>query len=289
MISGALLLGTNSGLKRIFAKVLRLGIALIFWSVVYALIIGNYDKNLLSFLGTVLDGFGHCWFLYMIAGLYLIIPILDRMIDSEKVTNYFLLLSLLFAFIVPRLGTIYPAITGRSFGILNDKIEEMYLYLPLGYSGYFVLGYLLHKKRVSSKFKRAVVILAGLGFAFVFFIHLFKKGDNVFRQMFPMGYITPVVLIESVAVFFVCKKLFEKVHISSEKIKKALCLVSKWTFGVYLVHILVQNFFLNILNLTNYIGTSIASMLLSSLIVFLVSLGISAALNSIPVIKKYIV
>ena len=43
------------------------------------------------------------WFIYMIIGLYMITPFLKRIVADEKLTRYFLILSFIFALLIPEI------------------------------------------------------------------------------------------------------------------------------------------------------------------------------------------
>ena len=287
MISGALLLGSNRTIKQIYAKsILRIVTTFLFWSIIYAFV--NNGRNAISFsiLGTILDGPGHLWFLYMIIGLYMIIPILNKVIESDRIARYFLFLSLLFVFLVPYLIRIYSIVTGREASIISAKIDTLNMYLPLGYSGYFVLGYYLRKHDLNRILEIVIYSLAVLGVGLTAFSSIYNDGDSIFRQMVRLEYLAPIVLIESTALFIFFKK---HTKILRERTRKVLANISKCTFGVYLIHILVMNFLFDIVGVTSIMGSSIISVLVISLATFLISLLISELLNAIPFINKYIV
>ena len=75
MISGALFLGKEHQIKKIFKKnILRLVVALFFWSIIYALwqrFVTNEITSSEDFLIAVVNGHAHLWFIYMIIGLYI--------------------------------------------------------------------------------------------------------------------------------------------------------------------------------------------------------------------------
>ena len=287
MISGALLLNTNRSIKQIYSKnILRIATAFLFWSIIYAFV--NNGSNVIGFsiLGIILDGPGHLWFLYMIVGLYMIIPILQKLIQSIRIERYFLLLSLLFVFLIPFLVSAYSTITGREASIITAKIDALNLYIPLGYSGYFVLGHYLRTHTISIRAEIVTYILAAFGIVLTVFSAVYHNGDNIFKQLFRLDYLSPIVLVENVALFVFCKNHFV---IAKEKTRRAFANVSKCTFGIYLVHILVMNFFFDVVGITTFLGDSLVSVLCISIITYLISLVISEMLNKIPFINKYIV
>ena len=109
MISGALFLSGSQSIGHILKKnVSRLVTAFIFWSALYAVFMVNFEgcpTNLI--LQQFLNGHYHMWFLFMIVGLYLIVPFLRPIVRDEKLLRYFLLLTLIFTFLLPdRVGRV---------------------------------------------------------------------------------------------------------------------------------------------------------------------------------------
>ena len=106
MLSGALLMNKEiqlaDFLKRRFVRIL---IPFLFWSIVYS--VYNYYKlnieNKMNISTYMLDCFTngasyHLWYIYMLIGLYLLIPILGKWIQtsSDSSINYFILIWIVF-------------------------------------------------------------------------------------------------------------------------------------------------------------------------------------------------
>lgn len=94
MISGALFLNPekNVELSVLLKKnVLRIAVAFVFWSGVYSILDRLQGVRMRDIMFGFLSGHDHLWFLYMIAGLYLVTPLLRKLTESEKLTKYFLI------------------------------------------------------------------------------------------------------------------------------------------------------------------------------------------------------
>ncbi|MFR0798864.1 MAG: acyltransferase family protein [Oscillospiraceae bacterium] len=109
MISGALFLGrdTHSSGTILQKNVLRIG-----WRIRFLVCAATHSSASLlrrsplcrlSFTQFI-TGHYHLWFLYMIVGLYLLIPLLRPIVQNETLTRYFLLLALVFTFLLPQLA-----------------------------------------------------------------------------------------------------------------------------------------------------------------------------------------
>lgn len=161
MISGALFLGNKRGasivtMQKYILKILRL---ISIWSIAYfifRLIIKDTTFTSVSeLLSQIFYGYYHLWYLWMILGLYIITPILHKVVSDEKLCKYFLLLCMIVCWI-PEMISIIPA--GCEFAQTIFQ-EKMYLFLPMGYTGYYILGYYLCNYGIK---KKRILIVAGI-------------------------------------------------------------------------------------------------------------------------------
>ena len=275
MISGALFLDREKSLKRIFTKnITRLAAAFLFWSFVYALVNLIESKASEHFLAELLKGHYHMWFLFMIAGLYIIVPFLQKIAASSFLLKYFLVLSLMFTFIFPFAIKIISYLSPGAGDAINTCFGNTKHHFTIGYIFYFMLGYYLSKAPISKKTEIIIYILGTCGFFCA------VKFSNFYD--FSIS-----VLFESIGVF-----VFAKNHISFakyERLKKIISKLSKYSFGIYLMHALFieQIEFLFGINTLSF--NPLISVPIITAAVFIISLVLSAFLNSIPVLKKYIV
>ena len=141
--------------------IFRIGVLIAFWSCTYfvfRILNGNLKiTGIKSIAGALLFGNYHLWYLLMIAELYAITPILNRIIEDNKLCKYLLILCVVGCWI-PGMLEIIPALDELVQGILQDK---MYLFLPMGYTGYYVLGYYLYRNEISDR-RKHLLMLAGV-------------------------------------------------------------------------------------------------------------------------------
>lgn len=116
------------------------------WSGVYTaygVISGSYSH--LSTFGVIAEfihGPYHLWFLYSLAGLYLLTPILRKAAADGKTLAYFLIM-----FAAVNVVTQYLIYVPKIGGMISDFIERTGLRAVTGYMGYFMLGYFLYSKK----------------------------------------------------------------------------------------------------------------------------------------------
>jgi len=95
------------------------------------------------------------------------------------------------------------------------------------------------------------------------------------------------VLLMAIAVFVFAKQHLNK-SFKNEKTKNRLSYLSKCTFGVYLVHPLIIDCLDELYGFINLSISPILLVPLTTFIVFICSMIISASLNKIPFVQKWL-
>ena len=287
MISGSLFLDREISLKHIYQKyILRLLVSYVVWSLIYALVMGKTREQTISLIEV---GYYHMWFIPMMIGLYMCIPFIKPIIESEYKTKYFLMLAFLFVYAIPMGITL-----AKDFGsatmiqwanIFNRYIGSIPVPSVLGYLSYFVLGYYINIISLSKKQRILIYIIGLLGFISTIELTLIVTLRTQVLCANYYNYFSINVLFEALAVFV----WFKYGKFNNKVLNMIIRKVAKYSFGTYLVHILI----LEQLNLCFGLNTrsfnSVLSVLCIGIIVFVASYAVSALLNQIPVIKKYMI
>lgn len=295
MISGALFLNPEKqiSIKKLYSKnIVRIITAFFLWSTIYAIYVffirGQLDLN--ELIAIIFYGPFHFWFLFMIVGVYISIPILRQIAQNKTATKYFLIMAFIFTFILPllilTLSKFLPFIISKSEAITSliyyydDKFN---LELFAGYSGYFLLGYYLN----TNNFKRTNLIYAIGIVSFVIIVIGSIISYYIYGSLITtlFGYLTPFVLFEAIAVFLFFKNLTPKIKFSAKAINM-ITKISNMCFGIYLVHILVL-WTLSYFGLSTNKFNTLISVPVISILVFIISLLISSCLHKIPFCRKY--
>lgn len=296
MISGALFLDERREvrLRRLFSKnILRILIAFVFWSAVYAVPFFLRDRSVFGLISNFLTGSYQLWFLYMIVGLYLITPLLRRITSDRSALRYFLLLSLCFTFLLPMLGKairladILLHKDGALYAGLTTGYSNMKFYFTLGYVPYFLLGHALNTAQLSKKAERVIYALGLLGFAAtVWGTEWLSRVLGAPCKGF-MDEMTLNVLLQSAAVFTFAKCRLSAAC-SGKRGSAVVRSLSKCSFGIFLVHPGV----LSILERLGFRASAFPAAIGAVIVtagIFAISYGLSAILNAIPIVKKYLV
>lgn len=285
MISGALFLGKEISIRRIYKKyVPRMIISYFVWATVYYAI--NENRDSIDCISVILQGNYHMWFIPMMTGLYMSIPFFKTITLNKSATKYFITLAFLFTFLF---GTIVSLTSDFCSHKLIQRISEIYSFLSrisintvLGYSAYFVLGYYLNSVTIKKKTFQILVLLGVLGFISTILLN----SIIAIRTQEPCGnYYSDFcvnVFFESVLVFLVFKH-------HGFKTSKFMKNMSQYCFGIYLVHALVIDQIDKLFALNTLSFHPVLSVPLISVVVFIVSFIISALINHIPFVKRYMV
>lgn len=296
LISGALFLDRETSLKKLYLKhVLRMVCAYIFWAFIYSITVNYYYGPVVVIRGIFFSHY-HLWFLPMIIGLYICVPLLQQIAKSEFGIKYFLILSFIFSFLIPQIR--YCAVTflgmqdSSLFYQLISRYTEMNLHMVIGYPFYFILGYYLHRKEIGRKLR--ILIYAG-GLVGVFLSFQLSLQESRMQQAaldtFHSNF-TVSVLLKVIATFVLFKYAFrreQEPERQNRKVHRVFFDLAKYSFGAYLVHALLLEglqYFFNI-NVLSFNPIFSAVILTSG--VFIVAFLVSFVLNKIPFLNRYIV
>ena len=290
MISGALFLGRDISIERIFKKnILRIVTAFIFWSALYAIVnLITGRSELKNALREFVEGPTHLWFLFMIVGLYLLVPLLKKIVANDGLVRYFVLLSLVFTFVLPYTITLISLYAEKIASIASGILKSVNFNFTLGYVGYFVFGYYFSHININTRKKWMIYLLGIVGlFVTIFAQVLFPITDKAASFVFHENMTVNVMLI-SVSIF-----VFARNNLSfpndSDKTAAMIRNISEYSFGAYLVHAMVITQLNHIFGLNTLSFNPIISVPVIGVMVFIISFAISGILHHIPVLNKYIV
>lgn len=287
MISGALFLNRDITIRKIFTKYIRrMGLSFIVWSTLYAVFA---DGDILSKLYELVKGHYHMWFIFMITGMYILTPIIKLIIVNDKSIKYYLMLALMFAFIIPWIITLVNdfgnELIVKGVSVISSNIGSMQMHLVLGYVSYFILGYYINKSDLDVRRRVIIYVLGLIGFVLTIVLDLIVALKTQTYCDHYYGAFAVNVLFEALAVF----TWFKYRDYNSDTLNKLMKKLSQYSFGAYLVHALVIEQLNVCIGLNTLSFNSVLAVICIGIIVFLISFSISALLNKIPIVGKYIV
>lgn len=289
MISGIVFLcGTHEiSYKKLWThNIVRLFVIYIVWSSLYVavdLLKGHTGKSISQIARDIINGKYHLWFLPMIMGIYVVLPLLKSWVDKAEKKEVEIFLAAFFALdlLINAIGIIN---NGKSYTIstFTDKVS-----FPLGeYVGYFVMGYYLWTFGIKKGVRIFLYILTP--------VLVFVNYSLAYKQSLEFNSISLatadcnslLAFIEIIALFVFLCEIFKKYPVS-EKSGRVLVNLSKSTLGEYLVHLMVLEFLFPYISKFTSIPVWLMS-ILEALLFFVISIIIAAVLRRIPKIGKYI-
>jgi len=232
------------------------------------------------------------WYLYMLIGLYLIIPIFGVWVRQTSKKEMKLFLNLWFvSLLLPYLQMVAPFLgyTGNygSMAILGESFWNKFgtFYYVSGFMGYLILAHYLVRYPLSWTLKKTLSIcipLFALGYAITGFG--FLKTQEAFPGNYE--YLEIVWFFCGINVFMMTISIFLIVQKLNIKSSPLLFKIAGLMFGVFLIHFLIVQIGYDIFDtpmLSNF-----ARVLITAVFSFVVSLVIIGGLDKISIMRKFI-
>lgn len=284
MLSGASFLDPEKEVtvRSIWSKnIFRMFLAFVVWSILYAVYnhISGQDAHT-DWIEMLFTGHFHLWFLPMIMGIYMLLPLLRAISRNLKGTAYVFFISLIMSVAFPMmqdLGWMPDAelITGmNNVGFISSHVC------------FFFAGWLFHKVELSKK-QRCFLYTVGILATIIVFWGTWQLTlrDGVHNEDMQSDS-NLLTGIQGIALFVLVKELCKNKRYSLET-QEALKTYSSLTFGVYLVHVML----IALLDRFGFSPITYNAGWMIPLIFFLVtpmSFFITWLLRKIPVVGKYI-
>lgn len=297
MISGALFLSRDIDTKRIYTKnISRLAVSFFVWSVFYAIamavarhfLMGDRSATFQTILSAIIEGHYHMWFIPMIIGVYMCLPMIRAIVQSKEATKTFMILSLALGCVIPQITSMSLDFIGGDFGAFVQSIKNLCsttkIHLVIGYPFYFILGHCLCNIELSKKLRMCIYILGLVGFASTVLLTSFlAQKTNTPSQTYFENFTVNVLLV-AIAIH----TWFRYRSYNSSRLNQFVSALSTYSFGAYLVHV----FFIEVLKALGLTSMSISPILsvpILSVITIIASFFGSWVLHKIPFINKWCV
>ncbi|MGM9760587.1 MAG: acyltransferase [Parabacteroides sp.] len=238
MISGYLLLPmsqtTVQFFKRRFTRILY---PFVLWSVVYSVWFAlRADSTLTEWLQSVIRlpfvyQAEHLWYVYMLIGLYLLIPILSpwlKSVSKRELQAYLWLW--LFTSFLPYLRLWIPSIGADIY--FNPSPTFYYF---SGFAGYLLLGHYIRRYNPFAGWQATVAIVVGWIVTSWVFLYQLSSVDTLPALELSWGFETFNVVIMTCGVFILLLKTKPSRFVF---IDKGIISISTLSYGIYLCHVL---------------------------------------------------
>jgi len=248
MLSGATMLGKEYKSGEFYKKrILRVLIPFLFWMAVYWIyrwLMLEPVRKPETFNGILQWGRDlflkegiskHFWYIYMILFIYLFIPFIGKELRNIKKTVILILLM-----IWAVLTFICMDIPLNLYNWSGEYLSKIFGYFL--YSGYLVLGFFLSKLSTDSKKIKYFALSFFILSIFISAVSTYILSMHTHRLNLRMySYLNINTIIQSISIF-----IWFKDSVIKNKILSILQrLISNYSYGIYLVHILVIGVFFN--------------------------------------------
>lgn len=246
MVTGALLLGKEGesyNLKKIFSYIRRIVVTLVIAITIFRIFSALMDEETINgstFIDIIRQIFtggswSHLWYLYLIVGIYLLLPVYKLVADhaGSQTMIYLLVVYFIFLSVVPLM---------KNWGVTGG----FYIHVSTIYPFYLFLGFALSKSYVSLN-RMTSVFLVVLGTALTFVaVYCRYKYQLDFLDSF-LSYSSPFVVIQSIGIFSLFKSLEKQKNISSVEASFDNC-----SLGIYILHMIPVRIFLRYMGINLY-------------------------------------
>lgn len=228
----------------------------------YSLILGIFNFSTIPY----------AWYVEMYIGLFLLIPffnILYKNIPNKK-QKQILLISLIFTCSIPQSLLIFN-VSGHSLDCFPSWWSCLYP-LMFYFIGCYIKEYQIKIKKIINIFFIAVIL-----FIETFMIYFYCQGHSLNSVVSPDYNFIPNVLL-SILIFL----LFYNVDIKNNFFTKVIYLVSKYSFGMYLISFIFDNLFYKVIKINfNFMFKPIEGILIYTPIIIFASFFTSFIIENV--------
>ena len=175
----------------------------------------------------------HMWYIYLLIGLYLYLPVFSAWVEkaSERAKLIFLLVWAVTLFV-----PYYRAFVNIYLGGSCSWNEFYALYYFAGFNGYLLLGHYLRRHPMPLKrtlLLGALSFAAGYAVTFTGFLRTSLNPSSTSEQLELFYYfLSPNVVMMTWPIFALC----QHVKVRSQRVQQWLASLTECGFGVYMIH-----------------------------------------------------
>lgn len=264
MVTGALLLQPQRQITsaKLFGKYIRrIVLALVFFTFLFQVldyIMGEEDSLFGGWISNLIQGHSwpHMWYLYLMLGIYLMIPFYKMIADRATDRQIWQLIITIFVFV-----SVIPLVSYLGF-------EDNGFYIPtsLIYPVYVFGGYVLYRNNISTGIAAAVFSVSSV---LIIVLSAAGAGEDLF------GYDSVLVTAQSLSLFSLLIRLRKPAG-------AVIRSVDECSFGIYLIHMIGVCFVMKWVGFDPYTHIPAVSFAVMVIIFFSVSYAAAWLIRQIP-------
>ena len=223
-------------------------------------------------------GHVHMWFLQMLCGFYILIPVAGQICARKEVMRYYLILWALFRYVFPVLTDLFHLYT------IQARIDSLGMDILAGNFGYFLLGYYLNVTDIRKEIRQIIYAMGigAVGLTAFLTVRACRESGTYVEKWFSPASLNILVMSAAIFVFFKYGKLFSNTKRTDMWIK-----LSGYTFFVYMFHMFVIEK-LNLVGITTISFPAVVSIPVLTIFTFMASLAGAFVADHIPYIRKIV-
>ena len=286
MITGALLLSPDKEIPagKLWKYIRRMLIALIIFTLIfqiYQMIFEGERSLIVPWLKNFIQGesWSHLWYLYLMIGLYLMIPIYKIVTGhaGDRLLTYLVILYAAVISVLPLLGV---------FGLKSGfYIPVTYIY-PI----YLFLGYMIHSGRLHVTKRTAWILAIGCSAALVLLSCLrrplgndFLNADQLAAYDVLFGYSSILVIGQTIGIFTLLDRMNVSEYGRTSRFVRSL---DECGFGIYLIHMIFIRFAFKHLEINPYTSGGVVIFAGMTVTFFFAAYVITFLLRKIPLVDR---
>ena len=219
---------------------------------------------------------GHLWYVYMLLGLYLLVPVLSpwlRQCSRHQLQGYLGLWGL--TTLLPYVHLLFPEVLGECFWNQSPM-----LYYYNGFVGYLLLGHYARRYGLPAALPSLALLLVGYAVTCLVFYLRIDGATWASEAELSWEFCSANVAMMAVGIFSLVQRL------SVKREHRLLTDIALTSYAIYLAHIIVLNFSLD--SLAGRLGTVLLEIPLISLLTLAVTYLLVKLLSRLPRSKYWL-
>lgn len=242
MISGYFLLPMRGTARQFFHKrAVRLALPFIVWCCLYAVYFmfsrGDTISQCLVNIAHIPVNFGteigHLWYVYMLIGLYLLVPIISPWLQSasKRLLRFYLGIWLVTS-MLPYIHLVFPEVWGERYWNPTPM-----LYYFTGFGGFFILGFYLRKFGCPSRLASVALFTIGYLITALVFDSRIQTAESIPSLELSWNECSGNVALMAVGIFGFVNSFHSE---GKGLIGRILTDVAKKGYAIYLGHVIIE-------------------------------------------------
>ncbi|WP_063851026.1 acyltransferase [Flammeovirga sp. SJP92] len=253
--------------KRRFTRILY---PFIFWSILYAVVPYIFGADTFEVMQrkmtTLLHNFnlesGHLWFIYMLVGVYLFLPIISPWLKtaSKRFVEFYLVLWFITSFHHYAKLAFPNGVYGEVFW---NEFHSLWYFS--GHLGFIVLAFYFRKfvdlGKTKSRVLGLIIFLIGYAITFTVFRTMLDHTNEIYFVEIPFRFCTPNVILMTIGLFL----MIRTIDFQNEKVYRVVKELSRLSYGVYLSHLFFVGISWTLIVQPMHLSTPVSILLVTAL------------------------